>query len=297
MAAFQIALINESAVLSMDKFLEASAAIQKQVTNDFGAAWGIDATVDAFASLNSKPLEAWPVVLRDDVTIDSAGAHSSEDGRRAFAIVAYREEDWTLTLSHEVMEMLVDPFGKTLRSGPSPTTPGATVEYLVEVCDPCQFAHLVGSPYIINGVQVSDFILPSYYKSFGTGNYSFTGAVTEPRSVLPFGYVTYHDPVSLDWKQLSDDGSGPAERSLGPNPAPNQVHLRGTIDRATEARFAKLRRYPKSAARTGTQETRKRKSRAVKAVETRSQRYQDAQNAQAEWWRTEIAIKLGTGGR
>jgi len=280
----------------MNNFLDASAAIQKQVTNDFGPAWGIEATVDAFAATERKPLEAWPVVLRDDVTIESAGAHASEDGRRAFALVAYREEDWTLTLSHEVLEMLVDPFGRTLRTGPSPTTHGVTVEYLVEVCDPCQEAHLVHAPYVVNGVQVSDFIFPSYYKGFGPGDYSFTGAVRAPRSVLPFGYVTYRDPVSFDWKQLTDDGGGPAERSLGPNPAPALVHLRGTIDRMTEAYFAGPEHLKKRKDRS-PRGARKKRPAAVKEIEKRAKHYRDAQRMQSEWWRVEIDKKLAMGVR
>ena len=83
--------------------------------------------------------------------------------------------------------MLADPLGKEFATGPSLLPDQGTVEYLIEVCDPCQEA---AYGYAVNGVVLSDFILPTYYKAFGDGRYSFAGNITEPRRVLPGGYVS-----------------------------------------------------------------------------------------------------------
>ena len=47
--------------------------------------------------------------------------------------------------------LLIDPFGKSFVTGPSVRPDQATVEYLVEVCDPCQSDDC---GYVVNGVLV-----------------------------------------------------------------------------------------------------------------------------------------------
>ena len=75
----------------------------------------------------------------------------------AIAVVQYGD-DWSLFASHELMEMLVDRRGDRTDSGPSLRRGQGRVDYLVEVCDPCQ-----RSTYTIDGVLVSDFVTPGYY--------------------------------------------------------------------------------------------------------------------------------------
>jgi hypothetical protein len=73
------------------------------------------------------------------------------------------------------------------------------VEYLLEVCDPCQ-----KSTYLIDGVLVSDFVTPDFYSPKETVGlrYSFTGDVMEPRTVLKGGYITWRIPGSEEiWQQ------------------------------------------------------------------------------------------------
>src|SRR5207249_6723714 len=68
--------------------------------------------------------------------------------------------DWSITASHELLEMLVDPLGHKLIRDPDidPASDGHQVEYLVEVGDPCEvFA------YPINGISVSDFTTREFY--------------------------------------------------------------------------------------------------------------------------------------
>jgi len=59
-----------------------SAALQKQVTRDFGPLWDTQATVDAFDSLESVPVDYWPVILRDDINEPgAAGFHTDDQGQ------------------------------------------------------------------------------------------------------------------------------------------------------------------------------------------------------------------------
>ena len=67
---------------------------------------------------------------------------------------------WSLTASHECLEMLTNPLGDRVIVGPSPAAPDHQVELLVEICDPVQ-APAFG--YRIGNVLVSDFVTPSYF--------------------------------------------------------------------------------------------------------------------------------------
>ena len=282
-----IAVINESAQLPAGELAQAVAAVQKQVTNDFGPAWGVTATVDAFPTIADKPLESCPVVIRNQVP--AAGVHLTDDGDKAFALVRFTpgSDEWRVTLSHEILEMLADPSGSGTVTGPSPTGNGQTVEYLLEVCDPCQGLEPdFRFGYTVNGLEVSDFVLPSYYKAFGSGRYSFAGHVTEPRSLLPGGYFTWRDPISMEWQFTFTDGTSTDTVSLGTDISRPDVHLRGFIDRRVAAHFELL---PKR---------KKRKARRANGAKPpdRSGPYAAAMKAQAEWWKRQIERVVGRSG-
>src|SRR5689334_23593779 len=105
-----------------------------------------------------------------------------------------------LVTSYEAIEMLADPFGNSTRTGESTMEGQGRVEFLVEVCDPCEGDDFA---YTVNGVLVSDFCTPAYYdpvQSEGV-RYSFTGAITAPHQVLDGGYLTWREPVSNNWFQ------------------------------------------------------------------------------------------------
>jgi len=104
------------------------------------------------------------------------------------------------TCSHEMIEMLVDPFGSRFVPGDSPIPDQGRVNFLVEACDPSEGAEFA---YTINNLLVSDFYTPHYFDPVqSTGvRYSFTGAITEPRQVLQGGYLSWQDPISKHFFQ------------------------------------------------------------------------------------------------
>ena len=88
MLPYHVALVSDTPQLSLHDLLPVSAALQKQVTRDFGPLWGIDATVSAFAALEDVPLDYWPVIVRDDIqTPGAAGVHDDDSGQ-PFALAA-----------------------------------------------------------------------------------------------------------------------------------------------------------------------------------------------------------------
>jgi hypothetical protein len=226
----QIALVSETQRVSFSDLTLASAALQKQATRDFAPVWDVQATVDAFARLEDVPLGYWPVIVEDDIQQSgAAGIHLDKDGQ-PFALVQF-DDGWQLTASHESLEMLADPFGNRVVAGDSPKQDQGRVEFLVEVCDPCEAAEF---GYTVNGILLSDFYTPAYFDPVQAAGvrYSYTGSITEPRQVLKGGYLSWHDLTSDHWWQEIYFGAQPQFRDLGPL-ARDGGSLRSQIDRLT----------------------------------------------------------------
>jgi lactoylglutathione lyase len=171
-----------------------TAALQTQVTRDLRPLWHVDATVTAFTSIEDVPLGHWVVFLKESIGEDDELGFHLDSHNQPYALVAY-DKGWTLSLSHEILEILVDPSGNRLVAGPSvdPKHSHHRVRYLLELCDPCEDS---AYSYTIDGVVVSDFITPHYHDPQDTtgARYSFTGALRGPRDVLPGGYLTWERP-------------------------------------------------------------------------------------------------------
>jgi hypothetical protein len=263
----QVAIVSESGNVPFSDLGSVSAALQKQTARDLAPIWEIQATVDAFDALEDVPPGYWPIVIRDDIEVNAAGIHEDDSGQ-PFALVQ-ASEDWSLTASHENLEMLVDPFGKRLVPGQSPIESQGRVEFLVEVCDPSEAGSF---GYTVNGIAVSDFYTPHYFdpETNPAVRYSFTGAVTEPRQVLKGGYLSWHDPVSDHWFQEIFFNADPEFRDLGRLTANARENFRRLIydqtPRAFEVRHPTLdRRSVLTAMRKSVDTARYSKARAWRA--------------------------------
>jgi hypothetical protein len=201
---FHAALVSMTPAVTLAGLAPVSAAIQKQVSRDFGPIWNVEATVDAFDKLEDVPVGYWHVLLQDELPNSAAGLHKRDDDKQPFALVALTT-NWPVFMSHEVLEMLVDPQGTLTRAGNSLKPGQGRVEYLIEVCDPCQASKFA---YTVNSVMVSDFYTPQYFdpvKSSGV-RYSFSGQVGGPHEVLDGGYLSWFDPKTRHLFQLHVDG-------------------------------------------------------------------------------------------
>jgi hypothetical protein len=273
----RIAVINESRNLDTAAVARATSAIQHQVTADFGPLWGVAATISAFPTRQDMPDGFCPVVIRDVLETAVLGAHLTQAGDKPFALVVFSGSYWTVTLSHEILEMLADPLGTRWIEGPSPQDPDSSVQFLVEVCDPCQSNDCA---YVVNGDQwVSDFVTPDYYTGSGPGRYTFQRTITEARSVLPGGYVSWKDPLDGTWWQLYDDGAGPGYRNPAPDELRPDLHLRGAVDRDTSAARGKRPRGRKA---------RQAEARAEKRSAAQAERGRAVREARAAWWQQQI---------
>ena len=229
-----VALVTETPTISFSELSRVSAALQKQAMRDLGPVWDIQATVDAFAELEDVPVGTWPIILEEDIHLPgAAGVHEDNDGQ-PFALVT-AADGWSLTASHELVEMLVDPFGRRLTEGQSPKPDQGRVQFLVEPCDPSEAAEF---GYVINGITVSDFYTPKYFSTVfnPAEQYSHTGAIKRPREVLRGGYLSWHDPVTDHWFQETFFGGTKSKfRDLGRLTAAAKSFRRQIYDVTQEA--------------------------------------------------------------
>ncbi|MEO6028377.1 MAG: hypothetical protein ABIR79_16045 [Candidatus Binatia bacterium] len=212
----QIALVSQSKAITLAQLNVASAALQKQVARDLRPIWQLNATVDAFASLDDVPLGYWPIVMMDKIPFPAQGIHLNKKNGDPFALVEV-SNNWTLTTSHECLEMLVDPSGNRTVASNSVKPGQGRVSYLVEVCDPSEAAKFA---YTVNGVLLSDFYTPEFFDPVPSNGvrYSFVGAITQPREVLDGGYLSWFDPASGHAFQIFVAGSKKTFKDLGAVP-------------------------------------------------------------------------------
>jgi hypothetical protein len=245
-----VALVSLTDDVSTRSLMQVAAALQKQVARDFAPIWGLPATVDAFEALSAMPNDYYPIIvfgdgnelkqrLAADIGEQPAlhlieefergwitGVHLNSFTRQPFALVA-AADTWTVAASHELLEMLADPFGNRLIGAAHPTRSDLRVKYLLEVCDPCQSAW-----YPVNGVRVSDFYTPRYFDpvNVGASRYSFTGALEYPLHVLDGGSVTWLDPAESALYQWQGPGTEPFVIADFGQLAATNVPLRTLVD-------------------------------------------------------------------
>lgn len=201
-----VAVINESTVLS-DKDVEAwIPGLQAQVTEDF-APFYCDASVVFVKKGMKLPPGAFPCHILDNS--DQAGAlgyhlvdEGWPEGRVFVKTVVSAGGLASVTASHEILEMLADPWCFTtviidMNFGGFMGGNAAAIAY--EVADGPEADQF---SYKKKGVPVSDFVLPWWFGSVAPknyqGRYSFAGHTREPFSIdragnvhglLPGGYI------------------------------------------------------------------------------------------------------------
>jgi hypothetical protein len=205
MLPIKIALISKTPKLKFTQLSKVATALTMQVQRDLAPIWNVAATVEAVEQ--NVPPGYWPIFVMPKLPPTEGGFHKTEH-HQPYAKVEYGDA-WSLSASHELIEMLIDPSASRLVAGPELQVakgkiienPKKRVEYLVEACDPCEDQNFA---YLIEDVIVSDFFTPQYHDPVHSAGakYSFTGAITRPRQVLPGGYISWFDPAATKIWQI-----------------------------------------------------------------------------------------------
>ena len=139
------------------------------------------------------------------------------------------------------------------------------------------------------GVLVSDFYTPDYFNPVAMPGvrYSFTGAITAPLTVLPGGYISWHDLITNHWMQFRNF---PDEQSARPHVvdlSTNQVFERLRTQTSLRAAVDRVTRTPKLNATF--------KGAIARSLKVRVDTGTKAQKARADFYETTIE-KLGREG-
>jgi hypothetical protein len=199
-----IAITNQSTVLSDDQVDAALTALQKQVTDDFRPYWGPDCTLRFLPKEEPLTKGWWQIVVLDDPDMAGAlGYHElSSVGTPLGKIFAKLDMQsgsvWTVTLSHELLEMLGDPDIDTVKQCADGNF------YALEVCDAVEADNL---GYEIDGVLLSDFVTPQWFnEQVECERYSFKEHVSKPLELAPGGYISVFK--NGEWSQLTAQSIG-----------------------------------------------------------------------------------------
>lgn len=165
-----IAVINFSPDLTDQDVQEAIRAVNRKVTEDFIPIWGGGRTLRLHAAdfdpmdpdaLDEEQVQADSVMyLVDEATLPGAlGYHdlNTSDMPLGFVFVL-NPDDWTVTLSHEVLELIMDPTVNIFVPGPDPRDPNNLVLHTYEICDAVE-----RTSYKIDEIDVSNFLTPNYF--------------------------------------------------------------------------------------------------------------------------------------
>jgi hypothetical protein len=205
-------------------------AINRQIREDFEPYWSLGAKLRLEGRSAKQPSKIDLADMRGDAVLylwdnvdvkDALGYHDRNNHGIPFGFVfteLSRElgENWTVTLSHEALELIADPEVNLLCMGPHPAEPGRDVFHWYEMSDAVQT-----ETYEVDGIEVSNFVLPLYFTGGdelgGRNDFlgrSHNGKTLKSFGVNPGGYVGFFDPQKDKHDTFSMKGDGLAARRL-----------------------------------------------------------------------------------
>jgi hypothetical protein len=206
-----ISVINHTnGQISDEEIQVAIRAINRQIREDFEPYWSFGATLRLEGRSQSRPGKQDLADMRGDAIIymwnetdvkDALGYHDQNNRGIPYGFIfselsAQLGENWTVTLSHEALELVGDPEANLLVQGPHPQDPKLAVFHWYEMCDAVQ-----AETYNIDRVDVSNFVLPLYFTGGdelgGRNDFlsrTHSGRTLKSFGVNPGGYIGFFNP-------------------------------------------------------------------------------------------------------
>ncbi len=206
-----ISVINHTNGKVSDEELQvAIRAINQQIEQDFEPYWSLGAQLRLEGKSGNKPSKQNLADMRgsavlymwDQMDVDGALGYHDQNNRGipfgfVFTDLAQQlGEPWSVTLSHEALELIGDQEVNLLVGGPHPANPDKLVFHWYEMCDAVQ-----AETYALDDVVVSNFVLPLYFtgsEELGGRNdflgRSHNGNTLRSFGVNPGGYIGFFDP-------------------------------------------------------------------------------------------------------
>ena len=226
-----ISVVNHTGgTLSDEKVQDGIRAVNRQIAHDFKPHWHVEAELRLEGSVGKRPDEKRLPELRGDAIIylwngvnvdDALGFHETNAAGVPFGfvftdLVKELGEPWTVTFSHEALELIADPEVNLLVVGPHPADPDKEVFHWYEMCDAVQ-----DEKYKVDGTWVSNFLLPLYFTpdAESGGRNDFLGRLHKGKSLQSFGinpggYIGFFNPESKDDETFALKGDRRAAKRL-----------------------------------------------------------------------------------
>lgn len=192
----KIAMVNKSTV-NFGDFNALVNALRKFNDQYFAPVWGTPADIIVSTSI---PTGYWGMVFLDNA--DAANALGYHDltpdglplGKIFVKTTLADNAKVSVTASHELVEMLVDP-GINLCAIKNTTG----VIYALEVADPVE-----ETDFLVDGISMTNFVYPSWFEGFrkpGSAKFDYLGLVDRPYKLLKGGYMSVIKK-SGSWSQI-----------------------------------------------------------------------------------------------
>jgi hypothetical protein len=206
----EILVYNQTTVLTDAQVQAVIPALQTQLDRDLCPAWQLGQHKLVFVPKTQAALKGqWQFLFLDNTSDASAlGYHDQTANGDPVAYIGVQATiddsgTWSVTASHELCEMCVNP-----NLNDSEYNDKQNRVDIREVCDAVESDSL---GYEIDGVLVSDFVLPGWFNADVTpvAPLSFGGHVTQPFELAPGGYISFLDLTkpSAGWQQVFADAS------------------------------------------------------------------------------------------
>ena len=200
-----IAVTNASTCLSDEQVEAAIPALQQQVSLDFKAYWDLDCQLVCVPKDQALTDGWWQISVIDNP--DQAGALGYHEltsrgtplGKVFAGLDIQSGGAWTVTLSHELLEMLADPWINWCAEGSDGKV------YALEVCDAVEVDEL---GYKIDDVLVSDFVTPSWFEPTRADRVDFKRRISKPLQLASGGYISVLGAGG--WTQIAAQDAIPA---------------------------------------------------------------------------------------
>lgn len=228
-ASIVLEVANRSTVLKDADVQAFAEAFAVQANEHYGPLWNDAASPVAytvkFVGLKDKhdPANWWLAFLDDSDQASALGYHDVTNAGlplgKAFAKTAMAAGDsWTVTGSHEGLEMLGDPSCQAL--SPAIVAPAAwkagsaPVQVIFENADAVEDDKL---GYTIDGLLMSDFVTRAWFNPAAPAGtkFDYRGFVVKPLEILPGGYISYQDHAG-NWHQVFANNSPVGRHKHGP---------------------------------------------------------------------------------
>lgn len=198
----QISLMNRAHLPQPD--IDAYLSAQNVQLGQFFKWWGLGSNISEDTNVDVI------VYLVTEMDVENAlGYHDATARGIPFGVVDVQlatklGEPWTVTASHEVLELLGDQLVNDFSLGPHPVS-RRLVFHWHEMCDAVQ-----ADSYPINGVMMSNFVLPHYFtinEEEGAQN-DYLNLGLKSFGCRPGGYIGFYDPKVEDHVTWSPDQRG-----------------------------------------------------------------------------------------